>query len=53
MNVCQEKNRKYEGGLKELNKAFVCCNNIITVMIPILVNNQIFGYIKCGHFSFK
>jgi YesN/AraC family two-component response regulator/quercetin dioxygenase-like cupin family protein len=50
MNVCEEKNRKYEGGLKELNKAFVCCNNIITIMIPILVNNQIFGYIKCGHF---
>lgn len=50
MNICQERNRKYEGGLKELDKAFVCCNNIITITIPILVNNQVFGYIKCGHF---
>lgn len=50
MNVCQEKNRKYEGGLKELDKAFACCSNIITIMIPILVNNRIFGYIKCGYF---
>lgn len=50
MNLCQENNRKYEGGLKELDKAFVCCNNIITIMIPIIVNNQIFGYIGGGHF---
>lgn len=50
MNICQEKNRKYEAGLKESDKAFVCCNNIITIMIPILVDNQVFGYIKCGYF---
>lgn len=50
MNICEEKNRNYEAELKETDKAFVCCNNIITIMIPILLNNQVFGYIKCGHF---
>ena len=49
-NLCREKNTKYEGALKELDKAFVCCNNIITLIIPILVNDKVFGYIKSGHF---
>ena len=49
-NLCNEKNNKYDGALKELDKAFVCCNNIITIIIPILVNDKVFGYIKCGHF---
>lgn len=49
-DVCQDKNKKDKVALKELDTAFVCCNNIITIIIPIMLNNQAFGYIKCGHF---
>lgn len=49
-NLCEEKNTTYGSLLIGLDKAFICCNNIIALIIPIVANNKIFGYIKCGHF---
>lgn len=50
MNVCKERENKYESALKGLDKVFICCNNIIIIIIPILVGEEIIGYVKCGHF---
>ncbi|WP_411682681.1 PocR ligand-binding domain-containing protein [Clostridium thailandense] len=50
MNVCKERQNKYESALKGLDKVFICCNNIIIIIIPILVGEEIIGYVKCGHF---
>lgn len=50
MNVCREKDNKYESALNGLDKVFMCCNNVIIIIIPILVGEEIIGYVKCGHF---
>lgn len=48
-DICKEKNKKFEGSVKELDKVFECCNNIITIMSPILLGDEIIGYVKCGY----
>lgn len=50
MNICKEKDNKYKSALKGLDNVFICCNNIIIIIIPILIGEEILGYVKCGHF---
>lgn len=50
MNICKEKDNKYKSALKGLDNVFICCNNIIIIIIPILIGEEIVGYVKCGHF---
>jgi YesN/AraC family two-component response regulator/quercetin dioxygenase-like cupin family protein len=47
--ICREKENNYESELNKQDKVFVCCNNIITIMVPILMGDKIIGYVKCGH----
>ncbi|WP_243186963.1 PocR ligand-binding domain-containing protein [Clostridium muellerianum] len=48
--LCTDKGNRYESELNKQDKVFVCCNNIITIMVPILMGDSIIGYVKCGHF---
>ncbi|EET87559.1 Cupin 2 conserved barrel domain protein [Clostridium carboxidivorans P7] len=47
--LCKEKESKYESELNKQDKVFECCNNIITIIVPILMGDKIIGYVKCGH----
>jgi|GEM_PF-1093488 len=45
-----EDSKIYESAINKLDKVFVCCCNIMTINLPILVADEIVGYLKCGHF---
>lgn len=49
-NHCRRRVREVlrDFGGDERGKLFVCCNSIVGMMVPVVVNRQTVGYIKCG-----
>lgn len=45
-----EDSRRYESAINKLDKVFECCCNIMIIIYPIILADEIIGYIKCGHF---
>jgi AraC-like DNA-binding protein/quercetin dioxygenase-like cupin family protein len=42
--------RRFDSGLAGLDKAFVGSGSVITMIIPILLEEEIVGYLRCGQF---
>lgn len=42
--------KKYEGTMSGLDKAYIGRGNVITMIIPILLEDEIVGYLRCGQF---
>lgn len=42
--------KPFNGGLAGLDKAFAGSGDVITMIIPILLENEIAGYLRCGQF---
>jgi len=42
--------KKFNSGLAGLDKAFTGSGEVITMMIPILLDDEVVGYLRCGQF---
>jgi AraC-like DNA-binding protein/mannose-6-phosphate isomerase-like protein (cupin superfamily) len=42
--------KKYEGSMFGLDKAYIGRGNVIAMIIPILLEDEIVGYLQCGQF---